>query len=498
MKPSTSANKVFPQEIAGGPKAPAMSSNGDHRERSTLSMASGEPKEKSIYATMSMAAKKQVYVMRIEEDKIRAVQELSNLKTKFANKTPFSTPVKSIPIRSGNIVAIGNHPEGKGYVAGLGNGKAILVEILPAPPRAITIQKPTNETVLAKIPGSIVDIKIGPKGVLAIADARGDIYFFQNGNQINALHLGLLAETEVLKYCKILHHDANHFYFVNKTKDRVCKVNPEDSSIEELDLKRDKIMEISLFENRIFAITETGFIISCISMIKEQINPEESEAYPNGIGISEKEILKFSSQDMELNTVFLKGGLLSKADPKEAINKALAESTGAETLHMKTLMSKSNKSGSKMYECWTNAFYNAASLKMTMYQAIGSCEDYVVTACQDGKGINCLCVFTHALVLKAVKLFRFDDIQDFSYSMANGVQKLKLLKESLTNVYVVASSQKANCVYVFRFDSDTLSLIKKYEKLHKFHVTDIVWGANELITVGRDKEMNQIKLHPEQ
>ena len=496
MKPSA-PNKGFATQPTD-PKAPVALDLADSKEKSALSMMSSSGKEKSIYATMSMAAKKEAYNIRIAEDKVRAVQELGNLKQKFTNTTPFSTPPKDIPLRSGNAVSICLHPDGKSWLMGMGNGRAVQVELLPPPARAITIQKPTNETTLAKISGSIVDIKVLLTGIIGIIDSRGDIYFFQNGTQLNVLHLGLLLETEVLRYCKLLHHDGNFFYFINKARTKVCKVNPEDASIEELDLKRDKLLEITLFENRVFAITETGYIISSISLITDQLQPNEAEAYPDGMSVSEKPILKFNAEDMEVNTSFFKGNLLSQRDPKEAINKALAEGTGTETIHIKTLMAKSNKTGSKMYECWINAFYNAASLKQVLYQAIGSCEDYVVAACQDGKGINCLCVFTHALVLKAIKLFRFDEIADFSYSMANGVQKLKLVRESLTKVYIVASSQKANSVYVFRFDSDTVSLVKKYEKLHKMYVTDFVVGGNQLVTVGRDKDLNMIKIHPEQ
>lgn len=443
----------------------------------------------SKYSTMSKEQKMDLYMQRLQEDKNRAAQILGQLKKDSAKKKHFVTKKSTYDITSGNPVCITKMFDKDVYILGQANGKLVTVNL---------VQKKTGhiepvEKVAGKVEKSILCIRSTPSNMIAVFDDDMKLTFFQDGKLLNSMQTDVNLEFEYMKIGKFFDADESSFYYIKGSRDCVVKVDPTSFSAEEVNLNRGKLYQIAVHRERIFAISEEGFVVSCASFVKEQMTPDQLEAYPDGVALEQKEILRFNDKDLEVKAKFLKGNLFEEEDYLQVIDEALSGGKGTDTQHMNSLMEKSNVANKKEYLEWEQTFFDHASLKVLNFHSIACTEDLVALVVDDGKGLNCLCIYTHALVLKAMRLFKVGP-NDYSYSLGKSVQNLKMVKLSAEKTMIYAQVQKYNTVYVFSYDSNKIVFVTKVADMHGQYITDLFVQENRVVTVGKDKKLGVVEV----
>ncbi len=443
----------------------------------------------SKFATMSKEAKMEIYMQRLQEDKSRAAQVLGQLKKDTSKKKHFVTKKTTFDLASGNPVCVTKMFDKDVYILGAANGKLV---------RTTFVQKKTGqvepvEKVVGKIEKSILCIRCTPTNMIAVFDDDVKLTFFQDGKLLNSMQTDINLEFEYMKIGKFFDADDTSFYYIKGSRDCVVKVDPTSFSAEEVNLNRGKLYQIAVHRERIFAISEEGFVISCASFVKEQMTPDQLEAYPDGVALEQKEILRFNDKDLEVKAKFLKGNLMEEDDYLQLIDEALSGGKGTDTQHMNSLMDKSNVANKKEYIEWEQTFFDHASLKVLNFHSIACTEDLVALVVDDGKGLNCLCIYTHALVLKAMRLFKVGP-NDYSYSLGKSVQNLKMLKLSAEKTMIYAQVQKYNTIHVFSYDSNRIVFVTKVGDMHSQLITDFFVQENKIVTVGKDKKIGVVEV----
>lgn len=443
---------------------------------------------RSVYADMPKEEKMKTLLKRIEEDKVRAQHQLPQLKKSQQEDSPrrLVGQCKCIELdkSSGLPICVTKIAEQDGYYVGCGNGKIIKVDILSK----TTKGKDHTESLYAKCDNAILALNANPTGMIAAVDDTMHINFFENTKLLTSLKSDIGLEFVELKYGKLVSGDSNFFYYINGPRDKIVKVNPNGFQVEEVNVGRKSLFDFTTFEKRVFAISEEGYIISAVTLVKEQMNADEHEAYPDGVILTEKEILKFNEKDLEAKAKFLREGIKFNEEIEQSIDNFLTDEKGGETQYIQSIMDKSNVAGSKNYVYWENTFFGHSALGVINYHSIGCSEEYVAVCVHDGKGLNCLCLYSHALVLKALKLFRIDS-KDFTFNLGKSCQKMRLVQIDYTTLYIFMNCQKLHTMYIFKYDGDKIALVTKLSSPHTAAITDFYVDQKILLTVGKDKKL---------
>lgn len=441
----------------------------------------GKPKDKSIYEGMSKADKQAMASQRLKADNERAERDLMAIdKNKAASRRPFTIKRAMHPCAAGHALCL-CHVADESYYLGMGNGK--IVRFKPT-----KSSKSTGETLVAKLDNAILDLKYLPTtDCICALDDTMTISIVKDGKVIWTGKTDIGSEFEHMKVGRYLQASGDKLYYVKNSRDTIVQVNVQTFQQEDIPLHRGKIFDFSVHQGRIFAVSEEGYTISCVHMMKEHMSEDEKVAYPDGVILVEKEIMRFNQKDLELEQKFLKTDLLEVDDGYELIEKFLKDEHGGETQYLNILMSKSKSTKNGDYQIWVNSIFEHAALKVLNYHSIACSEDFVAVVLHDGTGVNCICVYTHALVLKAITLFRVSP-GDYSYSITRSIQQTRMIKVGNGNTLIVCCCHKSNTLYVFNYNGDNIKHLKDIEKVHQQTISDICISGSMIATVGRDKQ----------
>ena len=450
---------------------------------------------RSAFEDMGREQKLSMMKSRLEEDKARAAQRIGELKKTDSEKKKFVLGKQVVGVSICNPMCISNSINNDVYTIGGTNGKIATIQLVKKKNGTVD----SVETSIGKVDNPIIDIKCNSTGIIGVLDDTMTLSFFVNGKKVISLDADISKDNTLVRVGKFIEMDDAYFYYLRDTRESIAKISIEDitsfkdlktfkESIIDVKMERKGVTGIAIHQERIFAVTEDGYLLSCVTFIKDQMSADEMEAYPDGSMSTTKRILQFNDEDKDLLSKFLKDDILEQDDPMMLIKDVISNTKRTETQYMFSVMDKSNVSKNKAYEKWQMAFFDHASLDLMYYQSIAACEDLVAVVVHDGSGLNCLCVYSHALVLKGMKLFKLVE-NDYTMNIHKSVQKLKIMKSSDSAYFIYASVQKFNFVLIFKYNSHTIKLITKVPNIHETTTYDMHVDGNSFVTTGRDKKI---------
>ena len=470
MKPTRSTNKGAP---ALTPKAPVVSNKSrrdDDDERREVEIPFSHKKEKSIYDGMDAAEKKKMYLKRIEEDKIRAIQQLALLKKAEIKKKVFVTKKNVYDLKTTHAVCISRIPDRDAYYFGMSNGSTLFFDCQTE--KIITAAKGDSSPIL--------DVAALKEDRMVTVDDFSKVKVYLEYKLVKVIS-GMCA-LGLNPLARVFANDENNVFFINPEKDAVTKLNCTDYSCESIKFSRGNLTQVAVSGNKLFALSEEGYL-HCCSFIPPS-NPDEEEAFPEGMEFAEVKIENLTNEQIGIGLKKHSEDMLESSqilDSSENNPSGLTENPDeVDPDAPKTI---SQLSYERMERVLNQPIINK------FFRTLAVSTDYVALVAHDGQGHNVLYVYDHKLALKAFKYLKIEEL-DYSFDLKKYLNKLELVQKKEGTFIYASTPKEGNRMYIYKMAGDEISLYRRFKQPHKGLITDLRAEADNLCTAGRDNKVN--------
>lgn len=459
-------------------------------------------KEKSKYASMSKTDKMKMTMKRIEEDRLRARQQLPLLKKKEIKdkRKLFVTKKRVYDLSSGYALCVTKIPDKEAYFYGLSNGTVIYFDV-------------ETEKINTAVRGDgypVLDILAlnGDKFVTVDDFSQVKVYNDYELEKCITNYCAFVANT--YNYGKVLVGNDNYLFFINSTNDGVIKINLTDYSVETLNLNRGKLYQLQLIDQKLFAISEEGYIVMAEMLDTMAMTADEHEALPGGLEITEMKIEDISNEEMGIalkthKQEALEASLLLESE-SIVLNNSDVQETGqqndnaldendhpddfdqeiSQSRILKTSM-KESRMGASSYDRMEKVFN--IPVKSLFFRTIAVSIHYIAVCAHDGQGNNIIYLYNHKLQLKAFKFLRIEK-NDYGFNLSKYIHKLEIVQRK-EGIWIYGVTHKREMkLFVLKYHEEKLKLFKKYKAIHNKMVTDLRADGDTIITSGQDKRVS--------
>lgn len=467
MKPSA-PNKTTP---APAPKAPVGASSKrkyeEPEEKVEVEIPYSHKKEPSIYEGMDAAAKKKMYLKRIEEDRIRAVQQLAMLKKKTdVKKKVFVTKKNVYDLKTTHAVCIARIPDRDAYYFGMSNGSTLFFDC----------QTEKITTAAKGDSNPIVDVIALKEDRFVTVNDCSKVTVYQDFKAVKVVTGKCLLNLTPLS--RVFAADENSVFFINAEKDGVTRLNGTDFSVSSISFSKGNLTQIAFAGSNLFALSEEGTLHCCSFM--QPTNPDEEEAFEGGMEFNEVKIENLTNEQIGIGLKKHSEDMLESSQVLDTSDHNPEENAEEDEDTPKT---ESQLSYERMQRALNEPVVNR------FYRTLTASTDYVALVAHDGHGRNIIYVYDHKLALKSYKYVRIEEL-DASFSFKKYLNKLELVqKKEGTFIYAI-TPKEGNRLFIYKLAADEITLYRRFKQPHKGLITDIRAEVDNLCTAGLDKKVN--------
>lgn len=259
---------------------------------------------------------------------------------------------------------------------------------------------------------TLYDVVLCEDKTIAVIDCTSQVMFFYKGKKLKTLEdKGPLLSSLVLQVSssqigKQLCAEGGHIYFINEAQNGIVKVNTATFDRLKIPLVDDRIYQISVASNRVYAISENGSLQVLYRTRDKVLGEYKKKSMKDSddedlMSDDEGQLDKYKTK---LVMITPNKDTVQEPDPlNSSIIAGSDHEDGDETPH-----SISQKSKSELHICNQNS-----TDPSYFYRTIEANNDYVVAVAHDGTGINHLFVFNAGLDQLAEKIIAIKK-NDFS------------------------------------------------------------------------------------
>ena len=452
--------------------------NKNKREESPVKeLPFAKKNEKSVYAEMTKEEKKALTLKRIQDDEMRAKQQLSSLKKNDTKKKPFVVKKKQYDLTSGYAICVCKIPDKEAYYFGLSTGTVLYFDS-------------RTEKIMNAIKGEnpILDILALPNDRLIIVDDYARVRIYDQYKLIKVMAENSNFVGGSYNYSKILVGNANFCFYINDKADRVIKVNLTDYSTSVLDLNRGKLFQLGLEDDKLYALSEEGYLIKANLMDMNKMNVDELEAYPLGYDLEEVEIQKLTNEQIGIGQKSHANDMLESSVILEGENVNLENSHGpGGNEMMEGGNAKGNLKSQENYERMTRVLNQP--VKTMFFRTLSTSQDYIAVGAHDGQGHNIIYLYNTKLELKTFKYTRIDD-HDFGFNLNKYFHKMHIEKRKEGTFLFAITHKKPYKMFIYKIINDEFTMFKRFKNIHSHLITDLCSDLDTIVTSSRDKFVN--------
>lgn len=432
---------------------------------------------------MSKEDKMKMTLKRIEEDRMRAKQQLPLLKKNEIKKKLFITHKKVYDLSSGYAICTVKIPDKDGYFFGLSNGTVLYFDCKTE--KINTAVKAENSPVL--------DLVALTGDRLITVDDYSRIKIYNDYKLVKILPNLCAFVNNSFNYSKILVGNENYLFMINPTNDGITKLNLSDYSFENISLNRGKLFQIQLQDDKLFALSEEGYLVCCeLGGIKG--NPDDIEAEmnnPEGIDISEVKIEDLTNdqigiaQKLHHSEEQLEASLILESESVMLNNSSSGqnEEGGEDNMKDSQSLTQSQQSYNRM-----NRIFNIP-VKSMFFRSLAVSQDYIALASHDGQGHNLIYLYSHKLALLAFKYLKIES-SDFSFNLQKYLHKLEIIQRKECTYIVAVTHRKDYKLYIYKFANNEITLFKRYKNIHSNLIMDLRFdGFEGIVTSSKDRKV---------
>jgi hypothetical protein len=459
-------------------KAPVTMSGGKQRrdrddadeERREVDIPFSHKKEKSMYDGMDLAEKKKMYLKRIEEDKVRAVQQLALLKKAEIKKKVFVLKKNVYDLKTNHAVCVARIPDRDAYYFGMSNGSTLFFDCKTE--KIITAAKGDTSPIL--------DVAALTEDRLVTVDDFSKVKIYQEYKLIKVV-AGMCA-LGLNPLSRVFATDESHVYFVNAERDGVTKFSGVDYSCELIKFSRANLTQVAMSGNKLFALSEEGYLHCCT--FSPATNPDEEEAMPGGMEFSEVKIENLTNEQIGIG---LKKHSEDLLESSQILDTSDHNPSGANDHHDESDPDAPKTVSQLSYERMERVLNQPVMNKF--FRTLAVSTDYVALVAHDGQGHNVLYVYDHKLTLKAFKYLKIEEL-DYSFDVKKYLNKLEIVQKKEGTFIYASTPKEGSRMYIYKLSGDEITLFRRFKQPHKGLVTDLRAEVDNLCTAGRDNKVN--------
>ncbi len=432
-------------------------------------------KEPSMYDDMSKEEKMKMTLKRLEEDKARANQQLALLKKNQVKKKHFVTKKKVYDLTSGYPICVHRIPDKEGYFFGLSNGTVLYFDL-----------KTEKINTAVKGDSPILDLLALTGDRLITIDDFSVIRIYQEYKLVKkiASMCSFLAGSQ--HYSKVLVGNEAFLFFINSSNDGVVRLNLEDYTTETINLGQGKIFQIALQDEKLFGVSEDGYVCCCKMSDMVDQNPDELEAELEGNSIIQQKIENLSNEQLGIGLKqhdedMLESSVLLDGETHKLYNSGVDQSDEHDMADKPLTGSKA--SYDRMNRVLTVQVVNS------FFRTVAASQDYVAVVAHDGKGHNIIYVYDHKLVLKAFKYIHLEET-DYSFNLNKYIHRLEIVQRKEGTFIFAVTHKKDLKLFIYKLANNELSLFKRFKNIHANMVTDMKTEDDLIVTASKDKKVN--------
>lgn len=432
-------------------------------------------KEPSMYVEMSKEEKMAMTMKRLQEDKARANQQLALLKKSQVKKKYFVTKKKVYDLTSGYPICVRRIPDKEGYFFGLSNGTVLYFDLKT---------EKINTAVKGESP--ILDLLALTGDRLVTIDDYSVIRIYHEYKLVKkvASMCSFLAGSQ--HYSKVLVGNEAFLFFINSTNDGVVRLNLEDYSTENVNLGQGRIFQIALHDEKLFGVSEDGYVCCCkMSDLVEQ-NPDELEAELEGNTIIQQKIESLSNEQLGIGQKQHDEDMLESSVVLDGETHKLYNS-GTDQADDNDMAEKPLTGSKASYDRMNRVL--AVQVINSFFRTIAVSQDYVAVVAHDGKGHNVVYVYDHKLVLKAFKYIHLEE-QDYSFNLNKYIHRLEIVQRKEGTFIFAVTHKKDLKLFIYKLVNNELTLFKRFKNIHANMVTDMKTEDELIVTASKDKKVN--------
>jgi hypothetical protein len=437
-------------------------------------LAYGKDKEKSQYAEMTKEQKHQMMLRRLKDDEQRAKQQLSTMKKKDTKKRPFVSKKSPYIFSTGYAICASKAPDHESYYFGLSTGAVVLYDY----------PKGNHTKTVIKNDSPILDLLPLSNSRLIIVDDFCTVKVFDDNKLVKILPEKCLFVGGSYNYSKILVGTENYLFYVNEAGNRVTKVDLRDFSTDYISLGRDKIFQLALVDNKLYGVTEDGYLVKAtMGDLHTEAHDEEDEGSPSDVFESRQVFIeRLTNEQMGLGMKSHANDMLESSIIIDTERSKLDNTSMEELDESPQLKSKSQQS----YERMTQVLN--LPVKPMFFRTITASSDYVSVVAHDGQGHNIIYLYSSNLELKAFKYIRIDE-HDFSFNLNKYIHKLHIEKRKEGSYLFAITHRKEYKMYVYKINDNEITMMTRFKHIHSGLITDLRLQNDVITTTGRDKKV---------
>jgi len=433
-------------------------------------------KEKSQYYGMSREDKMKMTLKRIEEDKLQAAHKLPLLKKNEVKKKLFINKKKVYDLANGYPICVSKIADKDAYFYGLSNGTVVYFD-------------PKSEKISTAVKGDspILDILGLSNDRIVTVDDYSKVKVYDQYKLVKVVAARAMFVTGTYSYSKILVGTDRFCFFINENRDGVVKVNLDEHTEETLDFGKPNLFQLALVDEKIFALTEDGWLIMATLLELNRMTADETEALPeSGMTLAEVKIEALTNEQMGIAVKTHNAEEQLEASIMVDGESVLLNTSGVDAMGESQAApekTKSQEGKERMDRVFNIPVVNK------FFRTIAASQDLVAVVGSDGQGHNVLFVYTHKLTLKAYKYLRIEP-HDYCFNLTKTIHKLEIVQRKECTYIFGVTHKKDYKLYVWKLEGDELTLFKRYRPIHSNLITDLRADTDTLVTASRDKKVN--------
>lgn len=432
-------------------------------------------KEPSMYVEMTKEEKMKMTVKRLEEDKARANQQLALLKKNQVKKKYFVTKKKVYDLTSGYPICVRRIPDKEGYFFGLSNGTVLYFDL-----------KTEKINTAVKGDSPILDLLALAGDKLITIDDFSVIRVYQEYKLVKKVSSMCTFLAGSQHYSKVLVGNEAFLFFINSTNDGVVRLNLEDFSTEAINLGQGKIFQIALHDEKLFGVSEDGYVCCCKMSDMVEQNPDELEADIEGNSIIQQKIENLTNEQLGIGQKQHDEDMMESSIVLDGETQKLYNS-GADQAEEQEMGDKPLTGSKASYDRMSRVL--AVQVINSFFRTIAASADYVAVVAHDGKGHNVIYVYDHKLVLKAYKYIHLEE-QDYSFNLHKYIHRLEIVQRK-EGTYIFAVTHKRDYkLFIYKLVNNEITLFKRFKNVHANMITDMKTEDELIVTASKDKKVN--------
>lgn len=421
---------------------------------------------------MSKEEKKAMMLKRIQEDELRAKQQLSAIKKNETKKKAFVLKKKQYDLSSGYAICVCKIPDKEAYYFGLSTGTVLFFDS--------RTEKILNAV---KSDSPILDILALPNDRLITVDDYARVRIYDQYKLVKVLGHNCNFVGGSYNYSKLLVGNVNYCYYINETMDGIVKVNLTDFSSSVMNVPRGKLFQIGLEDDMLFALSEEGFLCKITLMDPNKMNVDEHEAYPDGFDFTEVEIEKLTNEQIGIGQKAHAKDMLESSVMLDGEKINLENSGGEDIMENSGIKLKSQENYDRMTRVLNQP------VKTMFFRTMATSQDFIVVGAHDGQGHNIIYLYNTKLQMLTFKYVRIEET-DFGFNLNKYFHKMHIEKRKEGSYLFAVTHKKPYKMFVYRLNNDEITMFKRFKNIHGHLITDLRSDQDTVITSSRDKFVN--------